>query len=156
MKSKELITLLVVALNFKMAWAVESNEALPGKAAKYYYFELRPEEKVVFTFIAPKKCKNESNDIMIEDLEVVKFYRSEELDKRVPIRVKSLYVQSSSECSTPSKLMTTKKLVVGPFSKRLTHVRLTVEEGISVQKGLGCGEEPEGKFYNEFCSLIPK
>lgn len=133
-------------------------EALPevGKKSQYYYFELKATEKFVFTLSTARKCKDNQEEIKVEDIEAVKFYYSDAAEKRIPIRIKSLYADYGSTCTGSTGLTTEKQIVIGPFTKKLTHIRFTVTDGISLKKASDCGVAPEGKYFNDYCTLILK
>jgi hypothetical protein len=134
---------------------VAGKTDLAPKKALLYYRELSPNNKVVIILKADKKCKEADEKISVEEFEVVKFYHSATEKRRVPVKVKNLYVERTSVCQTAGGSgVLEKKIVVGPFKYKMTHIRLITPEGINVSYAPDCGVPPEGYFYNDFCTAV--
>lgn len=129
---------------------------LPARTSKYFYFELVPKEKVILTFKAQKRCSNDTDKISLQDFEVIKFYQSEQLEKRVPVRVKNYYAESFSVCSNNPTGSIEKKIVIGPFKNKMTHIRITASDSINVERSGDCGEITAGFYFDDFCNKIAK
>jgi hypothetical protein len=138
------------------AGPIEVPSSLSARNSKYFYVELVPKEKVILTFKAQKRCSDDTDKISVQDFEVIKFYHSAELEKRVPVRVKNYYAESFSVCSNNPTGTIEKKVVIGPFKNKMTHIRITTSDSISVERSGDCGEVPVGFFFDDFCNKIAK
>lgn len=150
MKMFTLILFLVVNLQ-----ARASAPTLEGRSAKYFYFELVPGEKVVLTFQADKICKSDTDKILVNSLESKASYPSTS-DKGSPsVRVYSIFVESFSPCSNLPVGKLEEHLVIGPYKRQMTHVRLVASDGIKVSRKDDCGMLPPGGSFDKNCKLIP-
>lgn len=130
MKKIIFLTLWMPALN---ALAVQLG--LQGRTSNYYYFEIAPKEKLVLTLQADKRCANEMDRISVDEFESTTSYPSMEKKGKVHVRVKSIFAESFSPCSNNPVGKLEKKIVVGPFANRMTHIRLITSDGIQVSSG---------------------
>jgi len=138
---KVLCLIIVLGFSSQTAFASKRSVSSGRKDASFFYSELVPNESLVFTFQSDKYCQIEGQDkIIIDEFDSSKGYPSTESSKTVPVRIINLYVQAFSICSNQPKGKFSQKLVVGPFGKMMTHIRLTVLDGVKITVGNSCGK----------------
>jgi hypothetical protein len=149
---KKLIFLTLMAFSIS-ALAVQPGPQ--GRKSNYYYFELVPKEKLVLTLQADKICANDADRISVDEFESTASYPSTEKKGKVPVRVKSIFAESFSPCSSQPVGKLEKKIVVGPFDNHMTHIRLTISDGIQVSQANDCGMIPPGTTFDKNCKVVP-
>jgi hypothetical protein len=128
---RALCVLIILAL---VSLSSASPSVPQGRKANYFYFELVPKEKLVLTFKADKICAKDVDKISVNEFDSEAKYPATETKGKVPVRIKNIFVESFSPCSNHPVGKLEKKLVVGPFAKQMTHIRVTTSEGIEVSQ----------------------
>lgn len=128
---KTFIALLFIS-TFLKAYAVQIGPQ--GRKSSYYYFELAPKEKLVLTFIADKICTNDSDKILVDEFNSTASYPSTEKKVNVAVRIKSIFVESYSVCSSHPIEKLNREIVIGPFESQMTHIRITTSDGVQVKQ----------------------
>lgn len=126
-----------------------------GRSAKYYYFELVPKEKLVFTFRSDKICNDNTDKIRIDEFDSKASYPSSETKGKVPVRVKSIFAEAFSICSNKPIGKMEKKIVIGPFDRQMTHIRIATSDGIQVSQASDCGIVQPGATFDKNCNITP-
>jgi hypothetical protein len=130
------------------------SPTLEGRNANYFYFELVPGEKIVLTLQADRICKGNTDKISISNFESTASYPSTESKGNVSVRVKSIFVESFSPCSNHPIGKLEEQLIIGPYTKQMTHIRLITSDGIKVLREGDCGMVPPGGSFDKNCKLI--
>ena len=132
LKLSYLFFLVLGLISLPVVSAAATSPEMTGRTSTYYYFELILKEKITLIFLADKICPNNTDKISIDEFESTRSYPSTEGVGKVPVRIKSIYVESFSPCSGHPIGKIRKKLTIGPFAKQMTHIRLTTSDGIHV------------------------
>lgn len=128
---------LTISICSFAAFAVQAGPQ--ARKSNYYYFELVPKEKLELSFQSDKICSNNTDKIQVDEFDSTAAYPSVEKKGKVPVRIKNIFVESFSVCSNNPIGKIEKKIVIGPFPKQMTHIRITASDGIQVaQVGEAC------------------
>jgi len=153
---RALLVLHLIVFSLPLLAKTSIDLQQPGRSAKYFYWELYPKERLVLTFEAERICPNNSDKISITEFEAKKKYLSNEnIQQNVDVRIKNLYVEAFSSCSNNPSGKIQHKLVIGPYPRLMTHVRVTASEGVSVNSSNDCGMVPAGGTFGKNCNIVP-
>ena len=147
---KMILTLLISILTFN-----SFASGIQGRKSNYYYLELVPKEKFVLTFQADKICSNNTDQIRVDEFDSSTSYPSIERKGNAPVRIKSIFVESFSICSNNPIGKLERKVIIGPYKDKITHIRITASDGVKVYMANDCGMIPPGTSFDINCKAIP-
>ena len=103
-----------------------------GKAAFFYYIELPPNQKLTLLLQSNRVCPGNKEQIVTHQFETTAPYTSAENWKKAAALIKNVYAEFYPSCSNLIDGKIEKRIVIGPFKKRMTHIRLTTSENLQV------------------------
>ena len=113
--------------------AFASNVDPVGRTAIFRSFELVPNEKLVLNLKINKRCSDSNKEkITIEDFESFKSYVSVESKRKNQVRIKHYYIETFSPCENEFVGSFSKQLIIGPFKKKMTHIKITTSDNVQV------------------------
>ena len=125
-------------------------QTISPQPAEYVYLELVPREKVVLIFKAKSICNLDK--VVLEDIEAAQDLPSAGGGDKARVRVKAIVVGSVSPCSSWPKGIIERRLVVGPFDSKMTHIHITALNGVTVGT-VNCGRVPHAGSPDKDCKI---